>query len=60
VIFLPTGLFFPNGIKGPRCIAGFCSISYAGSVVLLLVVGGSFFADYQAWFYYGFLSTIDF
>jgi len=33
-------------------------ISYAGSVVLLLVVY-CLFADYQAWFYYGFLSTIE-
>ena len=56
--FLPTGLFFPNTIRGLMNVAGFCSISYAGSVVLFLVVCISF-ADYQAWFYYGFLSTIE-
>jgi len=39
-------------------VCRFCSISYAGSVVLLLVVYVSF-TDYQIWFYYGFLSTIE-
>ena len=37
MIFLPTALFFPDGIRGPRCVAGFCSISYTGSVVLFCV-----------------------
>ena len=47
-----------DSILSTHAISGFCFISYSGSFVLLLVVCVSF-ADYQAWFYYGFLSTIE-
>jgi len=58
MIILSPSLFIPIGFKGPRCITGFCSISYVGSVVLL--DGCMYFlTDYQTWFSYGFLSTIE-